>query len=41
VTVRAVIPAETETVVRIPLKVTPADELLDAARRLGFEVELR
>ncbi len=41
VTVRAVIPQETETTISVPLKVQPADELLDAARRLGFEVELR
>jgi DNA polymerase-3 subunit alpha len=40
VTLRAVIPTETETTVRVPLKVTPSDELLDATRRLGFEVEL-
>jgi DNA polymerase-3 subunit alpha len=40
VTLRAVIPSESETTVRIPLRVTPADELLDSARRLGFEVEL-
>jgi DNA polymerase-3 subunit alpha len=41
VTVRAVIPEETETTIAVPQKVQPADELLDAARRLGFEVELR
>jgi DNA polymerase-3 subunit alpha len=41
VTVRAVIPTETETTVRVPLRVAPSDELLEAARRLGFEVELR
>jgi len=41
VTVRAVIPSETETTLRVPLRVSPSDELLDAARRLGFEVELR
>ena len=41
VSVRAVIPAQSETVLRLPLKATPADELLDTARRLGFEVELR
>ncbi len=40
VRVRAVIPGETETVIRTPLKVSPADELLDAARRLGFDVDL-
>jgi DNA polymerase-3 subunit alpha len=41
VTVRAVIPQETETTIAVPLKVQPADELLESARRLGFEVELR
>jgi DNA polymerase-3 subunit alpha len=41
VTVRAVIPEESETTISVPLKVQPADELLEAARRLGFEVELR
>ena len=41
VTVRAVIPEETETTLSVPAKVAPADELLEAARRLGFEVELR
>jgi len=41
VTVRAVIPEQTETTLSVPLKVQPADELLEAARRLGFEVELR
>jgi DNA polymerase-3 subunit alpha len=41
VTVRAVIPQETETTIAVPLKIQPADELLEAARRLGFEVELR
>ncbi|WP_242392960.1 DNA polymerase III subunit alpha [Anaeromyxobacter oryzisoli] len=41
VTVRAVIPEETETTIAVPAKVQPADELLEAARRLGFEVELR
>jgi DNA polymerase III subunit alpha len=40
VTVRAIIPEETETTLRVPQKVTPSDELLDAARRLGFEAEL-
>ncbi len=40
-TLRAVIPMESETVVRLPHKVMPADEFLEAARRLGFEVELR
>jgi DNA polymerase-3 subunit alpha len=41
VTVRAVIPQETETTISVPQKVQPADELLEAARRLGFDVELR
>ncbi len=41
VTVRAVIPQQSETTLRIPSRITPADELLEAARRLGFEVELR
>jgi DNA polymerase-3 subunit alpha len=41
VTVRAVIPEQTETTISVPLKVQPADELLESARRLGFEVELR
>jgi DNA polymerase-3 subunit alpha len=41
VTLRAVIPEETETTIAVPLRVQPADELLEAARRLGFEVELR
>ena len=41
VALRAVIPEETETVIRVPFRVAPSDEFLDAARRLGFEVELR
>jgi DNA polymerase-3 subunit alpha len=41
VTVRAVIPGESETTVRAGAKVIPSDELIEAARRLGFEVELR
>ncbi len=41
VTVRAVIPEETETTISVALKIQPADDLLEAARRLGFEVELR
>lgn len=40
VTVRAVIPEQTETTLRVPARVAPADELIEAARRLGFEVEL-
>ncbi len=41
VTVRAVIPEQTETTISVPAKVQPADELIESARRLGFEVELR
>ena len=41
VTVRAVIPGESETTITVPLKVVPADDLLEAARRTGFEPELR
>jgi DNA polymerase-3 subunit alpha len=41
VTLRAVIPEQTETTISVPLKVQPADDFLEAARRLGFEVELR
>jgi DNA polymerase-3 subunit alpha len=41
VTIRAVIPRESETTVRIPHKVKPSDDLIESARRLGFEVELR
>ena len=40
VTVRAVVPRESETTIRVPQRVRPSDELLEAARRLGFEVEL-
>jgi len=40
-TVRAVIPGETESILTPPQKVAPSDELIEAARRLGFEVELR
>jgi DNA polymerase-3 subunit alpha len=36
-----VIPEQSETTIAVPLKITPADELLESARRLGFEVELR
>ncbi len=39
-TVRAVIPGETETTISVPQKVAPSDELIEAARRIGFEVEL-
>jgi DNA polymerase-3 subunit alpha len=41
VTVRAVIPEQSETTLSVPLKVQPTDELIESARRLGFEVELR
>jgi DNA polymerase-3 subunit alpha len=41
VSVRAVIPMDSETVIRPRLKVAPTDELLETARRIGFEVELR
>jgi DNA polymerase-3 subunit alpha len=40
-TVRAVIPQESETTIAVPTKVQPSDDLIEAARRLGFEVELR
>jgi DNA polymerase-3 subunit alpha len=40
VTLRAVIPKESETTLRVPAKVAPVDELIESARRLGFEVEL-
>jgi hypothetical protein len=38
--VRAVIPGESETTLRLAQRVVAGDELIDAARRLGFEVEL-
>jgi len=41
VTVRAVIPGETETTITVPGKVAPADDLIESARRAGFEPELR
>jgi DNA polymerase-3 subunit alpha len=41
VTVRAVIPEQSETTISVPLKVQPGDDLLESVRRLGFEVELR
>ena len=41
VTVRAVIPGESETTISVPHKASPADDLLEAARRAGFEPELR
>jgi DNA polymerase-3 subunit alpha len=40
-TLRAVLPAESETTIAVPQKVAPSDELIESARRLGFEVELR
>jgi DNA polymerase-3 subunit alpha len=40
-TVRAVIPQESETTITVPSKIAPSDDLIEAARRLGFEVELR
>jgi DNA polymerase-3 subunit alpha len=40
VTVRAVIPRESETTLRVPDKVVPTDDLIESARRLGFDVEL-
>ena len=41
VTVRARIPGESETTLRVGARIAPSDELIEAARRLGFEVELR
>jgi DNA polymerase-3 subunit alpha len=41
VTLRAVIPEQSETTVAVAAKVQPADELIESARRMGFEVELR
>jgi DNA polymerase-3 subunit alpha len=41
VTVRAVIPRESETTLRVPTRVAPSDDFIESARRLGFEVELR
>jgi len=40
VSVRAVIPAQSETKLAVPMKVQPTDDLIESARRLGFEVEL-
>jgi DNA polymerase-3 subunit alpha len=40
-TVRAVIPQESETIIKVPAKVQTSDDLIEQARRLGFEVELR
>jgi DNA polymerase-3 subunit alpha len=39
--VRVVIPERSETRLKVKEKVAPSDEFLEAARRLGFEVELR
>jgi DNA polymerase III subunit alpha len=41
VTLRVVIPEQSESILRLSTRVTPSDELIEAARRLGFEVELR
>ena len=41
VAVRAVIPEATETTLKVPQRVVPSDDFIEAARRLGFEVELR
>ncbi len=41
VSVRAVIPERSETRLKLKEKVAPSDEFIEAARRLGFEVELR
>src|SRR6266542_502121 len=41
VSVRAVIPEQSGTTISVALKVQPADDLIEWARRLGFEVELR
>jgi DNA polymerase-3 subunit alpha len=40
-TVRAVIPSESETTLALPTKIQPSDDLIEQARRIGFEVELR
>jgi DNA polymerase-3 subunit alpha len=40
-TVRAVIPQESETTIAVPARVQTSDDLIEQARRLGFEVELR
>jgi DNA polymerase-3 subunit alpha len=39
--VRAVIPERSETRLKVKEKVSPSDDFIEAARRLGFEVELR
>jgi DNA polymerase-3 subunit alpha len=41
VSVRAVIPERSETRLKVKEKVAPSDDFIEAARRLGFEVELR
>ncbi len=41
VSVRVVIPEKSETRMKAREKVSPSDEFIEAARRLGFEVELR
>jgi DNA polymerase III subunit alpha len=41
VTVRAVIPLQSETTIAVPQRVATSDEVIETARRLGFEVELR
>jgi DNA polymerase-3 subunit alpha len=41
VTVRAIIPEQSETTIAVPAKVQPTDDLIESARRMGFEVELR
>ncbi len=40
VSVRAVIPEQSETKLSVPVKVQPSDDFIESARRLGFEVEL-
>ncbi|MEI6225199.1 MAG: DNA polymerase III subunit alpha, partial [Deltaproteobacteria bacterium] len=39
--VRAVIPERSETRLKVKEKVAPSDDFIEAARRLGFEVELK
>ena len=41
VSLRAVIPERSETRLKVKERVAPSDEFIEAARRLGFEVELR
>jgi DNA polymerase-3 subunit alpha len=40
VSVRAVIPEQSETKLAVPLKIQPSDDLIESVRKLGFEVEL-